>query len=108
MGYKSTIFVLLAAFVGYNLSCDFVSVVKTQKLLFGRPIDGFVPKPPPEFAAKALASNGVTTGWFTQKLDHFDPSVTATWSQVRTYSLITISQIDLISISNRFVAVSKE
>lgn len=56
--------------------------IKPVKHFRGRPFDGFVPKPPKKFAAQALASNGVTSGHFTQKLDHFDPSETRTWQQV--------------------------
>lgn len=49
----------------------------------GRPFDGFVPKPPKKFEAQSLASSGVSTAWFTQYLDHFDPSEIRTWQQVR-------------------------
>lgn len=74
---------VISVFVNITFGCDFAPIVKTERLIFGRPLNGFVPKPPPQPAA-----NGVTTGWFTQKLDHFDSSVATTWQQVPCLHLL--------------------
>jgi pimeloyl-ACP methyl ester carboxylesterase len=55
-----------------------------KRLVAGRPIHGLVPPPTPKLGE--TVNKGAVQEWFTQKLDHFDPSNTKTWRQKYWYN----------------------
>lgn len=89
------------------------SLVQSIKFYNGRPDDGFVPRSTEEAKRKTLNSNSVKSFNFTQILDHFNPSDTRTWQQVKNYIahmktfciILRLSQVYLVN--NEFYSLDK-